>query len=115
MSIFLRVDSLVEDYPNINPYTYVGNNPINFVDPDGRKIVGVSPKDAQNFKADIHSVLSNKKFNNVRSLIDVNGTTFKSIDNKAMSKALKGVSLSVDEQTYIDMVTNAINSITKIV
>ncbi len=39
ISIFLSVDPLAEDYPNINPYTYVGNNPMNFVDPDGRKIV----------------------------------------------------------------------------
>ena len=38
MSIFLSVDPLAEDYPNINPYVYVVNNPINFVDPDGRKI-----------------------------------------------------------------------------
>ncbi|QQU05488.1 hypothetical protein I6I89_06575 [Myroides odoratus] len=38
-SIFLSVDPLAEKYPGINPYVYVANNPVNFVDPDGRKIV----------------------------------------------------------------------------
>ncbi|MBB1140699.1 RHS repeat-associated core domain-containing protein [Myroides sp. WP-1] len=40
-SIFLSVDPLAEKYPNINPYTYVANNPINAIDPDGRKIIYV--------------------------------------------------------------------------
>lgn len=33
------MDPLAEKYPGINPYVYVANNPMNFVDPDGRKIV----------------------------------------------------------------------------
>ena len=41
MSIFLSVDPLFEKYPNINPYVYVANNPINAIDPDGKKIIFV--------------------------------------------------------------------------
>ncbi len=33
------MDPAAAEYPNINPYTYVANNPINAIDPDGRKIV----------------------------------------------------------------------------
>ena len=42
MSVFLSVDPLFEKYPNINPYVYVANNPINAIDPDGRDIVVLS-------------------------------------------------------------------------
>jgi RHS repeat-associated protein len=38
-SIWLSVDPLAEKYPNITPYAYVANNPINAIDPDGREIV----------------------------------------------------------------------------
>jgi len=38
-SIFLSVDPHAENYYYISPYVYVANNSVNFVDPDGRKIV----------------------------------------------------------------------------
>lgn len=33
---WLSVDPLSDKYPHISPYVYCGNNPIKFVDPDGR-------------------------------------------------------------------------------
>lgn len=33
-----RVDPLCEKYYHISPYAYCGNNPVRFVDPDGREI-----------------------------------------------------------------------------
>lgn len=33
-----RPDPLAEKYPHISPYAFCANNPINFVDPDGREI-----------------------------------------------------------------------------
>ena len=35
-AIFLQQDPLAEKYYNIAPYAYCANNPVNFVDPDGR-------------------------------------------------------------------------------
>ena len=35
-AIFLQQDPLAEKYYNISPYAYCANNPVNFVDPDGR-------------------------------------------------------------------------------
>lgn len=36
-AIWLSVDPLADKYPHISPYVYCGNNPIKFVDPDGRE------------------------------------------------------------------------------
>jgi RHS repeat-associated protein len=36
-SIWLSVDPLAEKYPNVNPYAFCFNNPINLTDPDGRE------------------------------------------------------------------------------
>lgn len=35
-SIWLSVDPLAEQYPNVNPYVYCFQNPVNLIDPDGR-------------------------------------------------------------------------------
>jgi RHS repeat-associated protein len=39
---FLTPDPLAEKYYGISPYVYCGNNPVNAIDPDGRKIVFVN-------------------------------------------------------------------------
>jgi RHS repeat-associated protein len=109
-NVWLSVDPLAEEYAEISPYIYVANNPIGNIDPDGRKIIGVTIKDAQTFKEDIHKVLADKKFEKVRALIVLKGSEFKSVDSKAINTALEGVSLSADEKAYIDLVTNTINS-----
>jgi RHS repeat-associated protein len=36
VSIWLSVDPLAEKYPNVSPYVYCFNNPVLYVDPDGR-------------------------------------------------------------------------------
>ena len=36
VSLWLNVDPLAEKYPHVSPYTYTLNNPIKFIDPDGR-------------------------------------------------------------------------------
>jgi RHS repeat-associated protein len=36
---FLSLDPLAKDYPSLSDYAYVANNPIMYIDPDGKKIV----------------------------------------------------------------------------
>ncbi len=41
---FTTIDPLAEKYPDISPYVYCNGNPVNFVDPDGKKWVNSAGK-----------------------------------------------------------------------
>ena len=38
-SVWENVDPFADKYPTLSPFAYVGNNPVAFIDPDGKKIV----------------------------------------------------------------------------
>ncbi|RRC97009.1 RHS repeat-associated core domain-containing protein, partial [Prevotella sp. OH937_COT-195] len=107
---FTTMDPLSEKYYSTSPYAYSVNNPMRFVDPDGRKIRGITKQDAKKFRDDIYIVLADDKFANVRTLIDVTGKTFRSIDTGQLSSAMEGITLTDDESAYITMITSSINS-----
>ncbi|MCQ2145660.1 MAG: hypothetical protein MJY72_07950, partial [Bacteroidales bacterium] len=53
MGRFTTIDPLAEKYPSISPYAYCAGDPVNRVDPDGRKIVfakGVSKQFMSRFE-----------------------------------------------------------------
>ncbi|MET3047498.1 hypothetical protein ABXS96_13940, partial [Flavobacterium covae] len=68
---WMSIDPLAEEYPNVSPYAYCLNNPIIYIDPDGRKVVVAQESDralmmgyldkiygANNFTFDKNGVLS---------------------------------------------------------
>ena len=109
-SIWQSVDPHGDQYPGLSPYCAFANNPINIIDPDGRNIIGATKDDAKKFKEDVYKILADKKFDNLKLLIDIKGKNFKHIDKAALAKSLEGVTLSTDEKAYVDVLTNTINS-----
>ena len=52
---FLSMDPLAEKYYHLSPYAYCAGDPVNFVDPDGRKI-----EDPNNLVLDFKHNIKNK-------------------------------------------------------
>ncbi|MGE8555372.1 MAG: hypothetical protein ACN6OB_15745 [Chryseobacterium jejuense] len=61
MSIWYGVDPLAEKYPEISPYVYTANNPVKYIDPDGRDfilaILAMNRKDRSVSKMEVRSTV----------------------------------------------------------
>ncbi|MGD9493433.1 MAG: RHS repeat domain-containing protein [Bacteroidales bacterium] len=68
LSVWLSVDAMSDEYPELSPYCYVGNNPVNAIDPDGNKIIllfdGISVFSRNSIGRAIASKLNNQFFVN---------------------------------------------------
>ncbi len=83
-SIWYSVDPLAEKFPNYSPYVYCANNPIKYVDPDGRKL--------QIANTESFSVLLSSLPKDVRSVIQLDNNGF--ITNASVDLALSQYSNS---------------------
>ena len=94
-------DPLAEKYYQISPYAYCGNNPINFIDPNGMEIDSLSQKQWNKEKSRITSrldKLENKNKNgrnderiaSLKNTIDVMGTAEESTQLYSLSKVVYG-------------------------
>ena len=43
-AMFTTIDPHAENYYHLSPYSYCGGNPVNAIDPDGRKIIFINGK-----------------------------------------------------------------------
>lgn len=109
---WMSIDPLSEIYHTDSPYAYVLNNPINFIDPDGRQVIGVTEDDAEKVHEDLNSVFAGEKFSALRALFTRGkknkSKTFDKIDGDALKDALVG--LEGDDLALAETVAGAINS-----
>ena len=110
LSLWMSTDPMEEKYPDYSTYIYAAQNPIAYSDPTGMEIRGVTKSDAEEFKSDVHLILGDSKFDNLRSLISLKGKKFQQIHDAALADALDGVTCSEDEMAYISLLVNTINS-----
>ena len=110
LSLWMSTDPMKEKYPDYSTYIYAAQNPIAYSDPTGMEIRGVTKSDAEEFKSDVHLILGDSKFDNLRSLISLKGKKFQQIPDAALADALDGVTCSEDEMAYISLLVNTINS-----
>ena len=110
LSLWMSTDPMEEKYPDYSTYIYAAQNSIAYLDPTGMEIRGVTKSDAEEFKSDVHLILGDSKFDNLRSLISLKGKKFQQIPDAALADALDGVTCSEDEMAYISLLVNTINS-----
>ncbi len=72
--IWYSVDQMAEKYPNISSYVYCANNPVIFVDPDGRKIIfakdaGILFKLKISFSIIVNYIFSKTARNDIKVLL----------------------------------------------
>ncbi|MCM1176910.1 MAG: hypothetical protein NC335_04040 [Bacteroides sp.] len=106
---------MAEKYYSVSPYAFCCGNPVNFVDPDGEAIVGVTRNDASKIVEDIKQIFKGEEFNEFRKLIvqsgkNANGKRVASISSEDMFSAFNGVNLSDDQQALVSIIVNTINS-----
>ena len=91
ISIWLSVDPLANKYPSLSPYVYCANNPIQLIDPDGRKIV-IAGSEAEATTQQLENTTS-KKFNLIR-----NSDNTISYEGKARTKNDRFLKKTIDNK-----------------
>ena len=102
-SIWLSVDPLSDKYPNLTPYAYCANNPVIFVDPDGRWIPGLDE--------DNNVIVTAEEGDDLNSFKNFMGPNYNDADIECAYGQLQNGQINLTEtigDNFIE-ITNAIN------
>ena len=104
VSVWLGVDPLTEIYSGISPYAYCQNNPVIFIDPDGKKIVLSGTVEQKNVILQHLQKLSDLRLNYDPATGTVSTSTFLSkTQDKVKGTALLNRLISSDKTTKIQI------------
>ena len=100
-------DPLAEKYYSISPYAFCNNNPVNFVDPDGRDI-RVANQYQKQFIADLSAIFADKteafSFEGDKLLLNVSKRDFMSGLNRDQKVLFKGLFKALSDETKTSIV-----------
>ena len=105
---FTTMDPLCEKYYSISPYAYCNNNPVNYVDPDGRE-VQVAKEYQEQFRNDLQNVFGDRinmlSFNDNGTLqLDGKTKDFTKEMTKDQKEAFKGLNKAMNDKQVTSVV-----------
>ncbi len=80
---WMNVDPLADSYLNLSPYTFVANNPLLYIDPDGKKIIIGSHITGQRYEyrnGNLYIVNTNQLYTGNESFLITNRDAIKTLD-----------------------------------
>ena len=98
-AIWLSVDPLSDSYPHISPYAYCGNNPIKYVDPDGKKIIVGTWYGRMFAKVGINN-FEYKVYRDINKLKVLSSTLAQTINNLEASESICSVKPHTERKDY---------------
>jgi len=101
LSLWLSVDPLAEKYPNVSSYVYCENNPVKFVDPDGRDYF---QHQGGNGKSAVFWQNGNAK------TVEYNGQTYSNIGETYTQNIGEGMSVTYTQNKATSITTNTMST-----
>jgi RHS repeat-associated protein len=114
VSVWLSVDPLAEKYPSMSSYVYTGNNPVIYIDPDGKAFVNPSDSvTAARARSLVNNVIKEYKKDNASFLkrIDKINANKKWSAEKKASKIRDFQQLIKTNEIHIEILTDVVKGI----